>query len=299
MSEPLKPCQYELPVKLEACPVADAQTYPDTLLRCEQLTKSFRKKKVVNSVNVEVRGGEVVGLLGPNGAGKTTIFYMIVGLLQPNGGKISLNEEEVTFLPMYQRARRGIGYLPQEPSVFRKLSVEGNLMAILETLSISKEERGTRLETLLNELGLSSLRRQKAYSLSGGERRRVEITRALVLSPSFILLDEPFAGIDPIAVLDIQSIVCQLKSKGIGIIITDHNVRETLGVCDRAYILNEGIILEEGPPEKIAHSQKARRIYLGDGFQLSEPRRIRREGARAEKDLKSPEQRELWDRHAD
>ena len=299
MSEPLKPCQYELPVKLEACPVADAQTYPDTLLRCEQLTKSFRKKKVVNSVNVEVRGGEVVGLLGPNGAGKTTIFYMIVGLLQPTGGKISLNEEEVTFLPMYQRARKGIGYLPQEPSVFRKLSVEGNLMAILETLSISKEEREARLETLLNELGLSSLRRQKAYSLSGGERRRVEITRALVLSPSFILLDEPFAGIDPIAVLDIQSIVCQLKSKGIGIIITDHNVRETLGVCDRAYILNEGIILEEGPPEKIAHSQKARRIYLGDGFQLSEPRRIRREGARAEKDLKSPEQRELWDRHAD
>ena len=296
---PLKPCQYELPVKLEACPVTEAQTYPDTLLRCEQLTKSFRRKMVVNSVNVEVRGGEVVGLLGPNGAGKTTIFYMIVGLLQPNGGKISLNEEEVTFLPMYQRARKGIGYLPQEPSVFRKLSVEGNLTAILETLSISKEEREARLETLLNELGLSSLRKQKAYSLSGGERRRVEITRALVLSPSFILLDEPFAGIDPIAVLDIQGIVCQLKSKGIGIIITDHNVRETLGVCDRAYILNEGVILEEGSPEKIAHSRKARTIYLGDGFQLSEPHRTPKQDARAEKDLKSTEQRDLWDRHAD
>ena len=294
-----EPRQYELPVKLGACPVTDAQTYPDTLLRCEQLTKSFRKKKVVNSVDVEVRGGEVVGLLGPNGAGKTTIFYMIVGLLQPNGGRISLNEEEVTFFPMYQRARKGIGYLPQEPSVFRKLSVEGNLMAILETLPISKEEREARLETLLSELGLSSLRKQKAYSLSGGERRRVEITRALVLSPSFILLDEPFAGIDPIAVLDIQSIVCQLKSKGIGIIITDHNVRETLGVCDRAYILNEGVILEEGPPEKIAHSRKAKRIYLGDDFQLSEPHRIRREGGRAEKDLKNEEQRGLWDRHAD
>jgi len=237
-------------------------------LFCEDLSKSFRRKKVVNHVDVEVRGGEVVGLLGPNGAGKTTIFYMIVGLLKPNGGRIYLNSEEITSFPMYLRARKGIGYLPQEPSVFRKLTVEENLTAILETLPLSKEKRKDRLKELLDELGLSSLRRQKAYSLSGGERRRVEITRALVLSPSFILLDEPFAGIDPIAVLDIQTIVRQLKSKGIGIIITDHNVRETLGVCDRAYILNEGCILEEGPPEYIAQSQKAREIYLGDGFEL-------------------------------
>ena len=241
-------------------------------LLCENLTKAFRHKKAVDSVNIEVQGGEVLGLLGPNGAGKTTIFYMIVGLLKPNGGKIYLNGEEITSLPMYLRSRKGIGYLPQEPSVFRKLTVEENLIAILETLSLSRRERKSRLEELLDELALSSLRRQKAYSLSGGERRRVEITRALVLSPSFILLDEPFSGIDPIAVLDIQSIIRQLKSKGIGIIITDHNVRETLGVCDRAYILNEGHILEEGDPESIAQSQKARKIYLGDGFELNRAR---------------------------
>jgi len=246
-------------------------------LRCDQLTKSFRRRKVVDQVSVEIDGGEVVGLLGPNGAGKTTIFYMIVGLLHPNGGKIYLNGEDVTSLPMYLRARKGIGYLPQEPSVFRKLTVEGNLMAILETLPLSREEKRNRLEDLLNELGLSPLRRQKAYSLSGGERRRVEITRALVLSPSFILLDEPFAGIDPIAVLDIQAIVRQLKSKGIGIIITDHNVRETLGVCDRAYILNEGNMLESGTPEEIARSPKAKKIYLGDGFRLDEGQRIKKE----------------------
>jgi lipopolysaccharide export system ATP-binding protein len=238
-------------------------------LKCENLRKAFRKKKVVNDVEVEVLGGEVVGLLGPNGAGKTTIFYMIVGLLQADGGKIFLNGEEITLLPMYLRARKGIGYLAQEPSVFRKLTVEENLMAILETLPISKGERMRRLDDFLSDLGLSSLRKQKAFSLSGGERRRVEITRALVLSPSFILLDEPFAGIDPIAVLDIQGIVRQLKSKGIGIIITDHNVRETLGVCDRAYIINEGSILEEGPPEKIAQSREARQIYLGEGFELT------------------------------
>mgnify|MGYP001052741550 CR=1 FL=1 len=238
-------------------------------LSCENLEKSFGHKKVVDSVSIEIRGGEVVGLLGPNGAGKTTIFYMIVGVLKANHGKIFLNHEEITSLPMYLRARKGIGYLPQEPSVFRKLTVEENLVAILETLSLPKEERKNRLEGLLDELGLSSLRRQKAYSLSGGERRRVEITRALVLSPFFMLLDEPFAGIDPIAVLDIQSIVRQLKSKGIGIIITDHNVRETLGVCDRAYILNEGCILEEGNPESIARSDKARKIYLGEGFELN------------------------------
>ena len=238
-------------------------------LLCENLTKSFHRKKVVDQVSLEVRGGEVVGLLGPNGAGKTTIFYMIVGLLQPNGGRICLDREEITFLPMYLRSRKGIGYLPQEPSVFRKLTVEENLIAILETLSLSKKERNNRLEELLKELTLSGLRKQKAYSLSGGERRRVEITRCLVLSPSFILLDEPFSGIDPIAVMEIQSIIRQLKSKRIGIIITDHNVRETLGVCDRAYILNEGHILEEGSPESIARSHKARKIYLGDGFELS------------------------------
>src|SRR4030066_1228071 len=183
---------------------------PMTHLLCEHLTKSFHRKKVVDTVNVEIRGGEVIGLLGPNGAGKTTIFYMIVGLLQPNGGKIYLNDEEITSLPMYLRARKGIGYLPQEPSVFRKLTTEENLMAILETLPLSKEERKDRLEKLLSELGLTSLRKQKTYILSGGERRRVEITRALVLSPSFILLDEPFSGIDPIAVLDIQGIIRQL-----------------------------------------------------------------------------------------
>jgi lipopolysaccharide export system ATP-binding protein len=256
-------------------------------LLCENLTKSFRHKKVVDSVSIEVQGGEVLGLLGPNGAGKTTIFYMIVGLYQPNGGRIYLNDEEITSLPMYLRARKGIGYLPQEPSVFRKLTTEENLMAILETLPLSKKERMDRLEKLLNELGLSSLRKQKAYSLSGGERRRVEITRALVLSPSFILLDEPFAGIDPIAVIDIQGIIRQLKSKGIGIIITDHNVRETLGVCDRAYILNEGQILEEGYPEKIAQSQKARKIYLGDDFELGGKRRSKDEG---KKEVSSPAQ---------
>ena len=261
-------------------------------LLCEGLTKAFRHKKVVDGVNLEIQGGEVVGLLGPNGAGKTTIFYLIVGLLRPNQGKMFLNGEEITSLPMYLRARRGIGYLPQEPSVFRKLTVEENLIAILESLSLTKEERRRQLEGLLEELGLSSLRKQKAYSLSGGERRRVEITRALVLSPSFILLDEPFAGIDPIAVLDIQSIIHQLKSKGIGIIITDHNVRETLGVCDRAYILNEGRILEAGSPEKIARSQKAREIYLGDGFELSHRVKVKKN---SRTDTPPPVQGELWE----
>jgi lipopolysaccharide export system ATP-binding protein len=300
MSKPVKPQLFEKPVTLEACPVAEGDRRLDTILKCENLTKTFGHRKVVNSVDVRVNGGEVVGLLGPNGAGKTTIFYMMVGLLRPNSGKISLNGEEVSSLPMYLRARKGLGYLPQEPSVFRKLNVEDNLMAILETLPISKEERRERLESLLNELGLASLRRQKAYSLSGGERRRVEITRALVLSPCFILLDEPFAGIDPIAVLDIQSIVCQLKSKGIGIIITDHNVRETLGVCDRAYILNEGVILEEGTPEKIARSRKARKIYLGEGFKLAEmPGRTGRDAGVDEKSPDSSKQPGLWDRDGD
>lgn len=238
------------------------------ILECKDLFKSFGKKMVIKGVSLEIREGEVVGLLGPNGAGKTTIFYMIIGLLKPNKGKLFLNNEDITDFPMYLRARKGIGYLPQEPSVFRKMTVEENFLAILETLPISKEERMIRLEKLLNELGLSPIRRQKAYSLSGGERRRVEITRALILSPLFILLDEPFAGIDPLAVLDIQGIINQLKSKGIGIIITDHNVREMLGVCDRAYIINEGEILEEGNPENIVKSKKARRIYLGEDFEL-------------------------------
>jgi lipopolysaccharide export system ATP-binding protein len=236
------------------------------------LTKSFRKRRVVDEVELTVKAGEVVGLLGPNGAGKTTIFYMVIGLIRPDGGRVLFNEEDITDLPMYMRARKGIGYLPQESSVFRKMTVEENLMAILESLPLSRSEREERLESLLNELGLGVIRDRKAYSLSGGERRRVEITRALVTSPMFIFLDEPFAGIDPIAVTDIQNIVFQFKYKGIGVIITDHNVRETLGICDRAYILNEGRILESGPPEKIAKSKKARRIYLGDSFTLEQKR---------------------------
>ena len=239
-----------------------------TTLSVEGLTKSFGEKRAVDDVNFEVGGGEVVGLLGPNGAGKTTAFYLITGLLKPTSGRVYLNGEDVTTYPMYMRARKGIGYLPQEPSVFRKLTVEENILAILETLDMTEGERRNRLEDLLGELGISSIAKRKAYTLSGGEQRRVEITRALVLSPLFILLDEPFAGIDPIAVVDIQNIIFQLQSKGIGIIITDHNVRETLGVCDRAYIINEGMILEKGTPEEIAQSKRVRKIYLGEGFRL-------------------------------
>ncbi len=239
-----------------------------TTLSMERLTKSFGEKRAVDDVNLEVMGGEVVGLLGPNGAGKTTAFYLITGLLKPTNGRVYLNGEDVTTYPMYMRARKGIGYLPQEPSVFRKLTVEENILAILETLDMPEKERRNRLEDLLGELGISSIAKRKAYALSGGEQRRVEITRALVLQPLFILLDEPFSGIDPIAVIDIQNIIFQLQSKGIGIIITDHNVRETLGVCDRAYIINEGRILERGTPEEIAQSKRARQIYLGEGFRL-------------------------------
>lgn len=241
-----------------------------TTLSMEGLTKSFGEKRAVDDVSLEVMGGEVVGLLGPNGAGKTTAFYLITGLLKPTSGRVYLNGEDVTTYPMYMRARKGIGYLPQEPSVFRKLTVEENILAILETLDMSGKERGNRLEDLLGELGISSIAKRKAYALSGGEQRRVEITRALVLQPLFILLDEPFSGIDPIAVTDIQNIIFQLQSKGIGIIITDHNVRETLGVCDRAYIINEGRILEKGTPEEIAQSKRARQIYLGEGFRLTQ-----------------------------
>jgi len=238
------------------------------LLRAERLVKAYAGRRVVNEVSIEVRGGEVVGLLGPNGAGKTTTFYMIVGLTPPDAGSVWLNGEEVSALPMYERARRGVSYLPQEPSVFRKLTVEENILAILETLDLSPTERSERLGTLLDELGIARLAKNKALSLSGGERRRVEITRALVISPSFMLLDEPFAGIDPIAVVDIQTIVTQLKGRGIGVLITDHNVRETLGICDRAYILNEGSVLEEGVPSLIAASRRAREVYLGEKFRL-------------------------------
>jgi len=238
------------------------------LLRAERLTKSFSGRTVVKSVTIEVSAGEVVGLLGPNGAGKTTSFHMIVGLQHPDSGQVFLIGENLTELPMYERARRGIGYLPQEASVFRKLTVEENILAILETLELGAEQRRKRLGALLEELGIARLAKNKAFSLSGGERRRLEITRALVISPSFMLLDEPFAGIDPIAVVDIQSIVTQLKTRGIGVLITDHNVRETLGICDRAYIVSEGEVLEEGDPAHIAASRRAREIYLGEKFHL-------------------------------
>jgi lipopolysaccharide export system ATP-binding protein len=237
-------------------------------LHAEGLTKSFGGRCVVRDVTLDVAPGEVVGLLGPNGAGKTTSFHMIVGLTRPDAGTIRLRGEDVTRRPMYERARMGLGYLPQEASVFRRLTVSENVMAILETLPIDAAERRARLEALLAELGLTRVARTRADALSGGERRRLEITRALVVSPSFMLLDEPFAGIDPIAVVDIQSIVTQLKNRGIGVLITDHNVRETLGICDRAYIVNEGVVLEEGTPERIAGSRRAREIYLGEKFRL-------------------------------
>ena len=239
-----------------------------SILKTESLVKKYREKYAVNGVSINVRSGEVVGLLGPNGAGKTTTFYMIVGLIGPNSGKVYLDDKDITDLPMYKRAQSGISYLPQEASVFRKLTVSQNITAILETLNISKGEREERLFSILNELSITHLKDNKAYSLSGGERRRVEISRALVTAPKFMLLDEPFAGIDPIAVSDIQQIIRELKYKNIGVIISDHNVRETLGVCDRAYILNGGEILEEGAPEVIANSDKARKIYLGEQFTL-------------------------------
>ena len=238
------------------------------VLRAEALTKRLGGRAILGGVTVEVHGGEVVGLLGPNGAGKTTTFYCLVGLMHPDGGTVLLDGKDVTREPMYRRARLGVSYLAQEPSVFRKLTVEDNLLAILETLPLSHEERAERLAALLEELGIAHLARSYAYTLSGGERRRVEISRALVTAPGFMLLDEPFAGIDPIAVLDIQSIVTELRERGIGVLITDHNVRETLGICDRAYILSGGVILEEGAPEVIAASRRARELYLGERFSL-------------------------------
>ncbi|MDC0358068.1 LPS export ABC transporter ATP-binding protein [Oligoflexia bacterium] len=239
------------------------------ILNTVNITKAYGGRRVVDTVSITVRSGEVVGLLGPNGAGKTTTFYMCVGLIAPNGGSVELDGQDISALPVYVRARKGIGYLPQEPSVFRKLTVKENIMAILETIEFESEaQRKDRLHELLEELGLSRLADNVASSLSGGERRRVEITRALARSPHFILLDEPFAGIDPIAVRDIQEIVSKLRDLGIGILITDHNVRETLGICERAYILVDGKVLEEGPPEVIANSESAQRYYLGDNFAL-------------------------------
>ncbi|OPX20572.1 MAG: LPS export ABC transporter ATP-binding protein [Desulfobacca sp. 4484_104] len=237
-------------------------------LQTQHLIKSFRGRKVVNEVSIEVRSGEIVGLLGPNGAGKTTTFYMIIGILKPDGGKIFLDQEELTALPIYLRARKGVQYLPQEPSVFRKLTVAENIMAILETLDLEAEARQPRLQELLGELKITHLAHNRADSLSGGERRRVEITRALVTSPRFILLDEPFAGIDPLVLNDIKNIIGQLKQRGLGVLVSDHNVRETLGICDRAYILHEGVVLEEGPPEYIVASELAKKIYLGESFRL-------------------------------
>ena len=237
-------------------------------LTATDLIKIYGGRRVVDRIHLEVNPGEVVGLLGPNGAGKTTTFYMIVGLIKPDGGAIFLDGEDLSRCPMYIRARKGLNYLPQEPSIFRKLTVRENILAILETLPITPEEREERLHLLLAELDLTQLADNRAYSLSGGERRRVEITRALVTSPKYILLDEPFAGIDPLAVADIGRIIARLRTKGIGVIISDHNVRETLSVCDRAYIINEGTILVEGTPEEIAGSEIARKIYLGDDFKF-------------------------------
>ncbi|TYO99508.1 lipopolysaccharide export system ATP-binding protein [Geothermobacter ehrlichii] len=237
-------------------------------LRAEKLCKTYQRRQVVKNVDLEVSSGQVIGLLGPNGAGKTTSFYMVVGLVKPDSGRVFLDDRELTEMPMYRRARSGISYLPQEASVFRKLTVEENLLAILETLDLSREQQQQRKRQLLEDLRLTHVAASYGYALSGGERRRLEIARALVIEPDFILLDEPFAGIDPLAVIDIQNIIRHLRENGIGILISDHNVRETLGVCDRAYILNEGEVLEYGTPEEIAASERAREIYLGDKFRL-------------------------------
>lgn len=262
---------------MQACEVVGQEGSPrskflpqamEPCLQANGLVKSFKGRRVVKDVSLSVKAGEVVGLLGPNGAGKTTIFDMMVGLCPPDAGEILFNGTSITDLPMFKRARQGIGYLPQESSVFRRLTVEENILAILEMVEPSTRNRTRRVEALLQELDLSALRTSMAYALSGGERRRLEITRALVTHPTFLLLDEPFAGIDPIAVGDIQQIITRLKGKGIGILITDHNVQETLSITDRAYIINEGSILESGPPAVIVNSSTARAIYLGERFRL-------------------------------
>src|ERR1700690_2260767 len=237
-------------------------------LQTAEISKSYRGRKVVDNVSVWVKQGEVVGLLGPNGAGKTTSFYMIVGLITPDSGRVLLDDSDITSLAMYQRARKGISYLPQEASVFRKLSVEDNLMAILQTLRLSRRERLERRDLLIEQLGLEQVRKSKGYVLSGGERRRVEIARSLVIEPSFLLLDEPFSGIDPIQVLQLQKIIFDLKNSGIGILVTDHNVRETLAVTDRAYIINNGKIFRSGSPESLGNDPEVRRVYLGENFNL-------------------------------
>jgi lipopolysaccharide export system ATP-binding protein len=239
-----------------------------SVLRAQGMVREFGRRRVVDQVDIEVRQGEIVGLLGPNGAGKTTTFYMIVGLLEANAGTVTLDEQDLTKTPMYLRSRAGIGYLSQEPSIFRRLTVAQNVLAILETLGISKEEQHRRLDELLDHLSLSDLRDSMAYSLSGGERRRLEITRALVTDPKFILLDEPFAGVDPIAVDDIQAIVAGLRERGLGVLITDHNVRETLSITDRAYLMFNGRIHIEGPASRLVEDPEARKLYLGMDFQL-------------------------------
>jgi lipopolysaccharide export system ATP-binding protein len=239
-----------------------------SVFRSENLVKIYGKRRVVDEVSIEVGEGEIVGLLGPNGAGKTTTFYMMTGMIRPKRGRIFLDDQNITHLPMYRRARLGIAYLCQEPSVFRKLTVEENIMAILETMPLKRQERQIRLKGLLEELSIAHLAKSRAYNLSGGERRRVEITRALVTKPKFILLDEPFAGIDPIAVIDIQNIVRNLKSRGIGVLITDHNVHETLSITDRAYLMYEGKILKSGTSDFLASDPEARKLYLGEKFRL-------------------------------
>lgn len=237
-------------------------------LKTTDLVKSYKKREVVKKVSIDVKRGEIVGLLGPNGAGKTTTFYMVVGLTRPDSGQVLLDGEDVTHYPMHLRARRGMSYLPQEPSVFRNLTVEENIVAVLETQPLSGFDRKKKARALLRELNILHIKNAMAYSLSGGERRRVEISRALATSPVFILLDEPFAGIDPIAVSDIQTIISHLKSKGIGVLITDHNVRETLSITDRAYIINEGEIIASGVPSQVAQDERVKQIYLGDSFTL-------------------------------
>lgn len=246
----------------------DSQSAPLRTLRSESLSKVYKKREVVNTVSVEVKQGEVVGLLGPNGAGKTTTFYMIVGMVKPSSGKVFLDDADITGEPMYRRARMGIGYLSQEASVFRKMTVRNNIMAILELRDLTRAEREARCEKLMDDFGIKSIAESKGYMLSGGERRRTEIARALATEPAFILLDEPFAGIDPIAVEDIMRIVHDLKNRGIGVLVTDHNVHETLSITDRSYLLFEGKIIMAGSPEQLANDPEARRLYLGESFRL-------------------------------